>query len=185
MIEWLIVGLVLALGGGLIGGLSEGIMGEAQSNDLPEKATPNQGIWLSGRNGILMGLIGMIRDAIVLGGFLSLFFGFFGKNGDFVLGALFGGMLGVVIGFLGGFWDYGLAVVQHYIVRWLLRDKLPYPLRDRKLVTYLDGMVERLVLQRVGGGWRFIHRELQEYVAGLSDEQLDELAVLVEGGEKR
>ena len=45
------------------------------------------------------------------------------------------------------------------------RNILPYPLRDARLVAYLDAMTDRILLRRVGGGWVFIHRYLPEYFA--------------------
>lgn len=57
--------------------------------------------------------------------------------------------------------------LQHYALRLALawEGTLPFPLRDRRLVAYLDAMKDRLLLKRVGGGWYFIHRELQEFLA--------------------
>jgi hypothetical protein len=42
-------------------------------------------------------------------------------------------------------------------------------------------MIDRLLLRRVGGGYIFIHRTLMEYFASLSEEDLDALAVGIEG----
>lgn len=36
---------------------------------------------------------------------------------------------------------------------------------------FLDLAAERLILQKVGGGYRFVHRLLQEYLASLYVEE--------------
>jgi len=61
----------------------------------------------------------------------------------------------------------GVVVIQHHSVRLTLalEGTLPYPLRTRKLIAFLDAMRDRLLLTRVGGGWMFIHRLLLEYLA--------------------
>ncbi len=71
-----------------------------------------------------------------------------------------------------GFTQYGgQTVIQHYTLRFLLAREgaLPYPFSDKKLVHYLDAMVERILLRRVGGGWVFMHRSLLEYFAALHE----------------
>jgi hypothetical protein len=73
-------------------------------------------------------------------------------------------LFGILIGIL----QYGGgAVLNHYVLRWLLARQgvLPFPFRDRDLVAYLDAMTARLLLRRVGGGWMFIHRTLLEFFA--------------------
>ena len=65
--------------------------------------------------------------------------------------------------------DYGgLAVLQHYTLRWLLYRNGSLPLR---LVPFLDYCAERIFLRKVGGGYIFAHRLLMEHFASLSTEQ--------------
>lgn len=61
-------------------------------------------------------------------------------------------------------------MIQHYTLRWLLAraNVLPYPFSDKKLAAFLDGMKDRILLRRAGGGWLFIHRALLEYLADLA-----------------
>src|ERR1051325_2573181 len=61
----------------------------------------------------------------------------------------------------------GFEVVHHYGIRLALawEGTLPFPLRDRRLIAFLDAMRDRLLLTRVGGGWVFIHRQLLDYLA--------------------
>lgn len=68
----------------------------------------------------------------------------------------------------------GLSTIQHYTLRWLLfrQGTLPYSFSDKHLTHFYDSMTDRIVLQRVGNGWIFIHRTLLEYFAKyLSEEQ--------------
>ena len=81
-----------------------------------------------------------------------------------------GGVLffGLQLG-LGGVLFVGLAAaVQHYILRfWLWQAKYtPAPWR---YVAFLDDVVEQLLLRKVGGGFIFRHRLLQDYFASLTD----------------
>jgi hypothetical protein len=47
--------------------------------------------------------------------------------------------------------------------------------RQRGNVTLPAELRERILLQRAGAHYRFIHRTFQEYVAGLTDERIAEL----------
>lgn len=63
-------------------------------------------------------------------------------------------------------WFGGLAWCQHWALRFILarRGWLPW-----RLVPWLEEMVARGLLRRVGGGYIFIHRSLLEYFASLED----------------
>lgn len=65
--------------------------------------------------------------------------------------------------------NYARAIIMHYTLRYTLAKHqiLPFPLSDQKFTKYLDAMVDRILLRRVGGGWVFIHRTLLEYFASL------------------
>lgn len=56
----------------------------------------------------------------------------------------------------------GIAVLKHYFLRLLLWRSGTFP---RDITAFLDWATLRVLLQRVGGGWRFIHRSLQEHFA--------------------
>ena len=56
----------------------------------------------------------------------------------------------------------GLATIQHYCLRFLLGTSRILPFN---LVSFLDEMTAFILIQRVGGGWVFIHRSLLEYFA--------------------
>ena len=69
-----------------------------------------------------------------------------------LIGGLFVGLIGgLFVGLFVGLIEYGgEAVIQHYVLRWLLARVLPYPFRDSRLVAFLDAMHERILLRRVG-----------------------------------
>jgi hypothetical protein len=76
---------------------------------------------------------------------------------------------GLVYGALGGLciglWYGGLDVIQHFLVRFLLwrAGSLPW-----RLAPFLDYAVEELhFLQKVGGGYIFVHRYLLEHFAAM------------------
>lgn len=78
-------------------------------------------------------------------------------------GFVFGLGIGALLGFFAGALFYGgRACAQHYVLRILLWRSKRFPYR---ITPFLDSCTERILLQRVGGGWRFIHRSLQEHFA--------------------
>jgi hypothetical protein len=56
----------------------------------------------------------------------------------------------------------GRTVFQHYLLRLLLWASGRFP---RNITAFLDWTEQRALVQRVGGGWRFVHRTLQERFA--------------------
>jgi hypothetical protein len=75
---------------------------------------------------------------------------------QFLLPGIFGALLfGFVVG-------GGLACVQHVCLRWVLWQRGIAPWN---LAQFLDYCVERRLLQRVGGTYRFLHRELLDHFA--------------------
>jgi len=152
-----------------------------QRNEANQRSRPNQGIYRSLRNALMNGLkfwlIGGTGFLLFMGITLSLGFQSAVGSGIRTLMLLKFALLwsweisllsGLAIGILAGVRvNGGKTVLQHYTLRWLLARAhvLPYPFRDKRLVAYLDAMAERLLLQRVGGGWIFFHRYLLEYFA--------------------
>ena len=98
----------------------------------------------------------------------GMLFGKFGIGSinGLIIGLFFGVVLGMTFGIaIGG----GMPVLQHYTLRFWLHHYGYLPL---KLVPFLDLAAERLILQKVGGGYRFVHRFLQDYLATLYTEDL-------------
>lgn len=86
-----------------------------------------------------------------------------GSSGESILsvgsGVLFWGLLA-------GLWYGLLDVVQHYTLRFLLYRMGCIP---RDYAKFLDYGVKLVFLQKVGGGYIFIHRFLQDHFAQLHD----------------
>ena len=123
---------------------------------------PNQGI----RRSALNALRGGVLFSVLFGVLFSVLFGVLG-------GVLLGVLFGVLFGVLGGVQIYGgVAVIRHYFLRTLLALHHLLPLR---LIPFLEAMRERILLQRAGAHYRFIHRTLQEHIAALSDERIEAL----------
>ncbi|WP_040845865.1 hypothetical protein [Thiorhodococcus drewsii] len=61
----------------------------------------------------------------------------------------------------------GLPYTEHYVLRFVLsrQGHLPF-----FYVRFLDQMVKRKLLQRIGGSYRFLHLSLRDYCAGLEQE---------------
>ena len=134
--------------------------------EVSERIYPNQGIYQSGWNGLRMLLFFGLPAGLLIG-LLHIFS--LGVN-NWLEDGLFSGLF---VGLLGSLFYGGQAVIQHYVLRWLLARALPYPFRDSRLVAFLDAMHARILLRRVGGGWSFVHRSLQDYFASLAESAAD------------
>ena len=125
--------------GGLIGAFFKGL-----SREIVEvKAVPNQGIRLS------------IRNAIVGGLLFGLVFGLLGFANIMML-----------VWPIGALWYGGFDIIQHYTLRLILLVQGHTP---ANYARFLDYAVDRIFLQKVGGGYRFIHRLLLEHFADMSE----------------
>jgi hypothetical protein len=150
--------LAFGLAGVLVVGL---VVGFVTSEHVETRTAPNQGIRRSaqnaGRVGLAVGLAGVL--AFGLAGELAI--GLAGELADVLAIVL---AVGLAFGLtLGG----GEAVVKHVVLRIILRvlDYAPW-----NYTHFLDYCTERVFLQKVGGGYIFIHRLLMEYFAGLEGE---------------
>ncbi|HNA89440.1 MAG TPA: hypothetical protein PLX14_04390 [Anaerolineales bacterium] len=68
---------------------------------------------------------------------------------------------------IGALWYGGFDVIQHYILRLIL---LLQGYTPGDYTRFLDYAVDRIILQKVGGGYRFIHRLLLEHFAEMYKE---------------
>jgi hypothetical protein len=152
--SWLViwpVGAMLAFG--VIFGLTGGEIGV--------RMAPNQGIRRSVVTALRVGLvIGALGGAIaaLAGGLPHVTVSTLPDR--LVFGALFGLMVGIFFGMVYG----GAACGQHLLLRLLLWRSGAMPWRYAR---FLDYAAERVFLRKVGGGYIFIHRLLQEHFAGL------------------
>jgi len=160
--------VVIVLLGMLLGGISLGLLFGLvlglvllatfvltlglRAEEIPVRASQNEGTWRSGVNAFLT----------------CLCFGF--ANG--LLGELIGGLrgamaslsLGFVVGLPMELRTGGSFFVNHWSLRLTLR---AYNFAPLLYVPFLNYATERLLLRRVGGGYIFIHRVLMEYFASL------------------
>ncbi len=140
-------GIIIMLGGELLFIIQSGWTSALLDERLLIK--PNQGIWRSGRHGLIVGLI---------------FFGVGGLTFSFlnnpVDGLLCGCILGLAVGLLNG----GMACIKHALLRWSLWRAGVIPWHYSR---FLDYGAERMFLYKVGGGYLFLHLLLLEYFATL------------------
>jgi len=149
------VGIVICLGLGVvtgfflgpISGLRGGVAGlfiflfagGFETSEIEKRTRVNQGIILSMKNAIVFGLI-----ATLIAGLVSNWE--FGLANGLGWGLLFGGM----------------AVINHYFLRFLLYYDGNIPLN---YIIFLDYCNDLIFLRRVGGGYIFVHRLLMEHFA--------------------
>lgn len=91
---------------------------------------------------------------------------FFGLIGLLFLGSIEGLDIGLFLGMRGFLFIGGIAFIQHFILRCILFHSgfIPW-----NYARFLDHCTERLLLQRVGGRYRFIHKSLQEHFAAMRE----------------
>lgn len=146
---------------------------------LRKRTSPNQGIKLSLKNGLLGALYGGLSSGLcgwllvsLLGGVLDIPLEKGGAGlSDRVWAALSVGMwIGLFMGLIGGLIGWikrgGSAVVKHYALRLILWLTGATPSLSR-FIPFLDHCAKLIFLKKVGGGYIFIHRTLLEYFAAL------------------
>ncbi len=138
---------------GLIGFIICGLT----SSEIEFKTTPNQGIYKSLLNATIIGISLAILSGIING----LFYGFVYQlsfNKSLLLGTIIGFFHGLMGGLLGG----GISCLQHFTLRLILwlDGYIPW-----NYANFLNYATNRLFLQKVGGGYRFVHRLLQDHFA--------------------
>ena len=149
--------LINALIIGLIYGLSVGLKSGISSSSIETKIIPNQGIWKSAANACINGLI----NGLIIGLIISVIVGLsYGLNFGLISGLIFGLPSGAISGLIGG----GQACIQHFTLRLILYHNGYIPWNYAR---FLDYCTDRLLLQRVGGRYRFIHRLIQEHFAAM------------------
>lgn len=142
---------------GMIYGLSVGLKSGISSSSIETKIIPNQGIWKSAANACINGLI----NGLIIGLIISVIVGLsYGLNFGLISGLIFGLPSGVISGLIGG----GQACIQHFTLRLILYHNGYIPWNYAR---FLDYCTDRLLLQRVGGRYRFIHRLIQEHFAAM------------------
>ena len=143
-------GIVFGLSLGLIFVLIRGFTAPS----IQTLSAPNEGIWQSVKNAIVFGLI----SSIILG--IAAYLLKWRIYAWALYGLAFGGTAGG-----------GEACVKHLIVRGILYKNGDIPWNYARFLNYAT---ERIFLQKVGGGYIFIHRLLLEYFAGMRSEGVRE-----------
>ena len=167
LIFWLIygpiVGLIAGLSFSVILGLILGLGGliEGLKADIQTQIKPNQGIKNSVKNMVIISTIALVT---------TLPFKFLLEN--LLANAVDAKILPTVVkfflltfiylSFLGG---GGMSLLQHLVLRLVLAWNRYVPLRYDLLLNYCT---ERLLLQRVGGRYRFMHKLLQDHFAKMN-----------------
>lgn len=160
MFSGLMINTTFSIIFGLIGGFLFGIVGGIKVTKLSEKTKPNQGMWRSLTNALLIGLFGGLASALLVGLLFLLISGV--QSGQY--GAVVAGLAGFFLfSFIGG----GRALFQHVILRFTLywNGQIPW-----NYARFLDQAADFALLRKVGGGYIFIHRLLQEYFASVWNE---------------
>jgi hypothetical protein len=156
----LISGLSSCFNGIVIYCMSRGFRGP----EIDTRIFPNQGIWKSAKSAGVLGLLG----GLVLGLLQVLFFGpillMLGqKIGMMTLlppligGWLYGFFLGLIFGGIA-------ACIQHFTLRVILYFHKYAPWNYARFLNYA---ADCLFMQKVGGGYIFVHRMLLEHFAGM------------------
>jgi hypothetical protein len=175
LILGLIVGLIFGLIGGLIGGLIDGLI-DGLKQDLQLRSRPNQGIWNSLQSFLWVTLLSYPLGIVLVFGITELptivaegvsegetigaiLNSLWQLLPQFLLPGVFGALLFSFL--LGG----GGACVEHVCLRFVLWQSGVAPWH---LAQFLNYCVERRLLQRVGGRYRFLHRELLDHFANSS-----------------
>jgi hypothetical protein len=164
-------GIAFGIAAGLIVGVFIGFSGR----EVEMSTTPNQGIWRSAQNAARIGLSAWLAVAMPIGITSELAWRLaLGPDNSRIVGLVVGLTIGLALGLAVSLVFGGLACVQHLVLRLLLclSGKTPW-----KYIRFLDYAAERVFLQKVGGGYIFVHRLLQEYFAQLEPEHMEEKAV--------
>jgi hypothetical protein len=141
--------------------------------DQESRVRPNQGIKQSIVNAVGTGAVGFVIGGIALGyvvtplalphlddtsAIVDL------QNPALSVFASAGSLMAIIVGMVHG----GIAVLMHAAVRTIIALGTPVPLR---MVPFLDRAVDLALMRRIGGGYIFLHRTFQDYLAGeLPDE---------------
>jgi hypothetical protein len=126
----------------------------ARKVSVIEKTYPNQGVWLSLRNTVLIWLVVGGASSSVIWAYAILLSG--RPSATLQDSLFFGSVIGMLIGFAYG----GLDVVYHIALRFILFLKRLAPLIN--YATFLDNATYLGFLRRVGSGYMFLHGSLRE-----------------------
>ena len=145
--------LLYGLLGAVVGGLFAGLKGAI----LYARPKPNSGIKLSIRNAVVIAGLAASIFWIILASILALHL-------ELILGLGLAMGSALIFGATAFFWYGDQDVIQHYILRLMLCWNGHTPVRYAKFLDYAARLV---FLQKVGGGYIFIHRLLLEHFVAM------------------
>ena len=184
----LMMGLIAGVGIGVGYWLGVGLFQSIAQEQIEDqdRQSFNQGVRRSALNSSIIGLL----SAVLIGGL-----GFLGNGLSYWLNeqlsnGLNAGLSGGLSYALNGVWLFALggglvgwavsggwAMLRHLALRWLLHKRRVFPW---DVQGFLNDATARILLQRVGGGYSFIHRLLLEYFASLDDATVGKLGRVTE-----
>jgi DNA polymerase III delta prime subunit len=166
-------GVIIGLCYWLFYGLSRGL--SSNTLDATRRMTPNQGIWYSARNSLLIGFFSFIISWSLY--FLSMIVSYlfiFRTSLSWLIWSViwpsvwllmttkYPLLIAVGIGILGAIISGGHACLQHVVLRWLLWRSKHIPWNYPQFLRHAD---RHILLRKIGGGYVFIHRLLLDYFA--------------------
>ena len=153
---WWITSLKWGLGLGLTLGLIDGTRG----SEIEKKTIPNQGIWKSAINSIILlfsSWIILVITFLTLNQIIPVF------NSQSLTELIVTGLRWAVI--LVVVFGPGKTCIRHLTLRLILYIKNYVPWNYARFLEYAK---ERIFLQKVGGGYKFVHRMLLEHFARIN-----------------
>ncbi|MEM8719993.1 MAG: hypothetical protein AAGE84_11880 [Cyanobacteria bacterium P01_G01_bin.39] len=157
--------VILAVTNGLVLGLIFGlllwlILSWEKRREIDQTTYPNQGIWKSAKDTLKIIVVVGLCSGLVLGIIQHKYLAEFD-----VSSLIFGLANGIMFAYAAALLSTqgtGFVCFKHLILRLLLwrSGYIPW-----NYARFLDYAVERIFLQKVGGGYIFVHRTLLEYFA--------------------
>lgn len=154
-------GFSVGISSGLIAGIIISFSSGLGGSKITTRSFPNQGIWRSAAHAAIFVLIGGLFGAVASGLF-GWFYQLVGLEGKMLglVGKIIDGLsIGMIAGLVGG---GGKACLQHFTLRLLLFCNGCLSWNYAKFLNYAT---ELTFLQKVGGGYIFMHRSLMEHFA--------------------
>jgi hypothetical protein len=138
---------------GVLGGVYGDLLSESNDFEIQQTEKTNQGILRSAYNSVIIGI-----SCLVVVEMTSRIFGN-SHRGLFV---------GLSVGPFGWYKYGGNTCIDHFILRLMLYQNKYAPWNYARFLNYAT---DRLFMQKVGGGYIFMHRMLLEHFAEMSIEQ--------------
>ncbi|MBK1987896.1 hypothetical protein A0J48_010150 [Sphaerospermopsis aphanizomenoides BCCUSP55] len=166
LVTWKFTGMNVFLIVGLLISMIFGVQGP----NLEKTTFPNQGIWQSIKNTILFSIIGAvglgIPAAFQTKGLLSIITSLSSLQNQISNINLI--IAGIIAGLFFGLTQAGIACLQHINLRFVAYISKCTPWN---YAAFLDYATEIIFLQKVGGGYIFIHRSLRDHFANINPNQ--------------